>query len=97
MEQSSSAMGYIISLGEAFVKDSHDEMDNNILPKVKQILGEKVPPRVRTCYGMLMWFVLKVLYKIHTVYCRSRKIHGWKFSHGNLHMKIVHCKIFLSS
>lgn len=61
MEQSSSAIGYIISLGETFIKDSHDEMDNSILPKLKQILGEEVPPRVRTCYGMLMWFVLKVL------------------------------------
>ena len=35
-------------------------MDTEILPKIKEILGEEVPPRVRTCYGMLIWFVLKV-------------------------------------
>ena len=62
MEESSSTMGYIISLGESFIKDSHEEMDKSILPKLKEILGGKVPPRVQTCYGMLMWFVLKVTY-----------------------------------
>lgn len=59
MEKSSSAIGFIIGLGKTFTQNSHDEMDAEILPTIKEILGE-VPPRVRTCYGMLIWFVLKV-------------------------------------
>lgn len=60
MEKSSSTIGFIIGLGETFTQDSHDEMDAEILPIIKEILGDEVPPRVRTCYGMLIWFVLKV-------------------------------------
>lgn len=46
MEESSSSVGYIISLGESFIRDSHDDMDKLILPKIKEIFGEEVPPRI---------------------------------------------------
>ena len=78
MEKSSSAVGFLIGLGETFTRDSHDEMNAEILPTIKEILGEKVPPRVRACYGILIWFVLKVcecfhglLYYVHA--------YGWTF------------------
>jgi len=60
MQKSSSALGFIISLGKQFEDRSHNDIDQEISPKLKAIFGENISPRVRSCYSILMWFVLKV-------------------------------------
>jgi len=60
IKKSSSALGYIVGLGEMFVKEGHLDIDEKISPKIKEVFGSSVSPRVQSCYGILMWFVLKV-------------------------------------
>ena len=60
MEKCSSSLGYIVSLGEIFVKQGHLDIDKTISPKIKEVLGLNVSPRIHSCYCILMWFVLKV-------------------------------------
>ena len=61
MNQSSSAIGFLISLGQRFTKECAECLDNIILPKLDEVLGENVQPRVRMGYGMLLWFVKQVI------------------------------------
>ena len=76
MEKSSSAIGFIIGLGETFTQDSHDEMGTEICLKSKEILIEEVPPRAQTCYGMLIWFVFKgqLQWKNHPTFLLDKKL-----------------------
>lgn len=60
MEKSSSALGFIISLGKKFVEQGHKDIDEKISPKIKEVLGPNILSRVRCCYSILMWFVLEV-------------------------------------
>lgn len=66
MKQSSSAVGFLISLGQRFAAKCADDLDNNILPKLDQVLGENVQPRVRMGYGILLWFVKQVSLLYHS-------------------------------
>ena len=61
MQKYSAALGFIVSLGNQFEDSSHDDIDKEIAPKLKEILGENISPRVRSCCAILMWFVLKVI------------------------------------
>lgn len=61
LEKASSAMGMIISLGEAFSTRGIDEMDAKIVPKLRTVLGGLgVIPRVLPSYALLFWFTLDV-------------------------------------
>lgn len=60
MGKCSSSLGYIVSLGETFVKEGHLDIDDTISPKIKEVFGVNISPRVQSCYCILMWFVLKV-------------------------------------
>jgi len=60
MQKSSSALGFIVSLSKQFEERSHNDIDEKISPKLKEIFGENISPRVRSCFSILMWFVLKV-------------------------------------
>ena len=42
MNQSPSAIGFLISLGQRFTKECAECLDNIILPKLDEVLGENV-------------------------------------------------------
>lgn len=46
MEESSSAVGFIISLGVKFLEEGISEMDNKLLPELRSLLAGQVLPRV---------------------------------------------------
>ena len=60
MESSSSAVGFLISLGKKFMMNSTKELDEIILPRLK-VLEEAIAPRVNIGYAILIWFVLEVI------------------------------------
>ena len=61
MKQSSSAIGFLISLGQRFTEECAECLDEVILPKLDEVLGGNVQPRVRMGYGILLWFVKQVI------------------------------------
>lgn len=62
MENSSSAVGFLISLGKKFLINSTKDLDEKILPKLKSALEDAaVIPRVYIGYAILIWFVLEVI------------------------------------
>lgn len=61
MESSSSAVGFLISLGKQFLINSTKDLDEQVLPKLKSALEDAVIPRIYIGYGILIWFVLKVI------------------------------------
>ena len=60
MENSSSAVGFLISLGKKFMMNSTKELDEIILPRLK-VLEDTIAPRVNIGYAILIWFVLEVI------------------------------------
>ena len=61
MECSSSAVGFLISLGKKFMMNSTKQLDETILPRLKVALEGTVIPRVYIGYAILIWFVLEVI------------------------------------
>ena len=61
IENSSSAVGYLIALGKKFIEVGIGEMDNVIIPKLRSMLSDDVViPRVLPSYGIMIWFSLEV-------------------------------------
>jgi len=67
MSTSSSAIGFIIGLGNKLLKNGVKDLDETIVPAIDDALGKEVFPRVSIGHGMLLCFALKVSYNIHTV------------------------------
>lgn len=61
IESSSSAVGFLISLGNEFLINSTKDLDEQVLPKLKSALEDAVIPRIYIGYAILIWFVLKVI------------------------------------
>ena len=59
LERCTSAVGLMISLGEAFVSRGISEMDADILPRVRRNL-KGVNPRIPPNYALMLWFTLQV-------------------------------------
>ena len=54
-----------LSLGEEFSTRGINEMDGNIVPKLRALLGPVgIIPRVLPSYALLFWFTLEVCNKI---------------------------------
>ena len=70
LNRATSAVGMLISLGEAFSTRGISEMDANIGPRLRKFLeGLGVIPRVLPSYALLFWFTMEVGY-ITVIYCR---------------------------
>lgn len=70
MKQASSGVGTIISLGKAFTEQGIREINQDLIPFVKEALGDAILPRVVPSYAMLLWFTLQVRFVLllFTVY-----------------------------
>lgn len=60
LSEASSGMGRYISLGEEFISRGIREMDNYLIPKLKNYLGGDSIPRVLPSYALLLWFTIEV-------------------------------------
>lgn len=60
MMESSSSIGFLIGLGKKLVQNSNVDLDEVIMPRLDQIFGDQVFPRVALSYGILLWFTLEV-------------------------------------
>ena len=61
LERAPGAVGMLISLGEEFSARGINEMDGNIVPKLRALLGPVgIIPRVLPSYALLFWFTLEV-------------------------------------
>lgn len=54
------AIGLFISLGVEFSNRGIDEMDEEIIPKLRCVLERAIIPRVLPSYALLFWFTLEV-------------------------------------
>ena len=62
MKNSSSTVGFLISLGQKFMINGTKDLDDTILPRLKSALDEgTVTPRIHIGYAILIWFVLEVI------------------------------------
>ena len=59
-EKLSSSVGFLIGLGKKFLDVITNDLDNYILPKLHEHLGDKILHRVCVGYGILIWFVKQV-------------------------------------
>lgn len=59
----SSCAGFCISLGEKFFLEGINEVDNEILPKLREKAGDGIMSRVLLSYAILYWFCSKVKLK----------------------------------
>ena len=60
LENASSNVGFIISLGKKFTEQGIQEMDEHILPQLRELAGHCLLPRVLPSYAILVWFTLQV-------------------------------------
>jgi len=72
INNSSSCAGFCVSLGEEFFLNGIDEVDDIILPMLRDKAGSSVMARVLPSYAILYWFCTKVksmlaLYMPHTL------------------------------
>ena len=62
MKNSSSTVGFLISLGQKFMINGIKDLDDTILPRLKSALDEgTVILRIHIGYAILIWFVLEVI------------------------------------
>lgn len=61
IENSSRAVGLIISLEARFIEKGIAQMDSDLLSKLWSLLDECEIPRVLPSYAILLWFTLEVL------------------------------------
>lgn len=59
-ENSSSVVGFCVSLGEKFFSEGIEEIDQSILPNLVAKAGSGVVSRVIPSYAILYWFCLMV-------------------------------------
>ena len=60
IEKSSSAVGFIISLGARFIEEGIAGMDGDLLPKLRRLLDGRAIPRVLPSYAIMLWFTFEV-------------------------------------
>ena len=60
IDKSSSAVGFIISLGARFIEQGIVEMDSDLLPELRSLLDGRAIPRVLPSYAIMLWFTLQV-------------------------------------
>lgn len=60
IDKSSSAVGFIISLGARFIEQGIVEMDSDLLPELRSLLDGRAIPRVLPYYAFMIWFTLEV-------------------------------------
>lgn len=61
LDKASSAVGYIIGLGEIFCEIGISDIDKTLLPELRNLIGDHAIPRVLPSYAILLWFTLEVL------------------------------------
>ena len=59
LKNSTSAIGLMIKLGDAFLSEGIAEIDEIILPRIRRVL-KGVNPRVPRNYAFMIWFTLQV-------------------------------------
>lgn len=64
LEASSSAIGSMIGLGKKFVESGIREMDDELLPELRNLIGENIIPRVLPSYSILLWFTMEVHFTV---------------------------------
>ena len=60
IEKSSSAVGFIISLGKRFIEEGIAGMDGDLLPELRRLLDGRAIPRVLPPYAIMLWFTFEV-------------------------------------
>ena len=60
LQKSSSAIAALVGLGKKFVESGISEMDNDLLPELRSLIGEETIPRVLPSYAILLWFTIEV-------------------------------------
>lgn len=60
LDRALNAVAFAIGLGQRFIEAGIYEMDKDILPELKEVMGDLVLPRVLPSYAILTWFTLEV-------------------------------------
>jgi hypothetical protein len=60
LKKSSGCIGEMIGLGKKFLEIGTTELDENILPTIRELIDTSVVPRVLPSYGILLWFTKEV-------------------------------------
>ena len=60
MKDATSSIGFSISLGEKFLQEGINNIDESIFPRLKEMLPKGVWPRVVPGYATLLWFTEQV-------------------------------------
>ena len=65
LDKASSAVAFVVGQGEHFVEEGIREMDESLLPELKNTLSAPAIPRVLQSYGILMWLTIEVRISIN--------------------------------
>ena len=68
LQASSSAIGGMIGLGRKFVESGIREMDSELLPELRNLIGENIIPRVLPSYSILLWFTMEVHFTVQNAF-----------------------------
>ena len=68
LQASSSAIGVMIGLGRKFVESGIREMDGELLPELRNLIGESTIPRVLPSYSILLWFTMEVHFIVEILF-----------------------------
>lgn len=68
LQASSSAIGGMIGLGRKFVESGIREMDSELLPELRNLIGENIIPRVLPSYSILLWFTIEVHFTVQNAF-----------------------------
>lgn len=64
-QKASSAVGICIKLGQQFFSIGVREIDQDILPSLRERAGMRVMARVLPSYAIMLWFSIKVSCTMH--------------------------------
>ena len=60
LDKASSAVAFVVGQGEHSVEEGIREMDESLLPELKDAHSAHAIPRVLPSYGILMWLTVEV-------------------------------------
>lgn len=60
LKESAKAVGAVIGMGKKFVTLGVKEIDNKLVPMLRDLIGKNTIPRVLPSYSMLLWFTIEV-------------------------------------
>ena len=60
LDKASSAVAFVVGQGEHIVEEGIREMDESLLPELKNSLSAHAIPLVLQSYDILMWFTVEV-------------------------------------